>query len=108
MQGLSVDQATKEKIADKVEEFRSENMFKAVLRIRSFWVTRIRIRENTGSGSFIFKKTPEILIFSFYKIVWNTVSSKYLLSLILSVIRCLDLVRKAIKNIYFAKHQKHI
>ena len=71
MQGLSVDQATKEKIADKVEEFRPENMFKAVLRIRirSFWVTRIRIRENTGSGSFIYKKTPEILIFLLYKIV---------------------------------------
>ena len=25
-----------------------------------FWVTWIRIRENTGSGSFIHKKTPVI------------------------------------------------
>ena len=30
---------------------------------------RIQIWENTGSGSFIHKKTPVILIFSLYKIV---------------------------------------
>ena len=40
-------------------------------RIRSFWVTRIRILENTRSrsGSFIHKKTPVIQIFSLNKIV---------------------------------------
>ena len=30
---------------------------------------KYRIRENTGSGSFIHKKTPGILIFSLHKIV---------------------------------------
>ena len=38
-------------------------------RIRSFGVLRIRIRENTGSRSFIHKKTPVIQIFSVSKIV---------------------------------------
>ena len=44
----------------------------------SFWVTRIRIREKTGSesGSSIHKSTSVILIFSLYKIDLNTVSSK--------------------------------
>ena len=36
-------------------------------RIRSFWVTRIR--ENTGSGFFIYKKSPVIQIFQLNKIV---------------------------------------
>ena len=46
-------------------------LLKAVLRIRiqSYWVTRFRIREKTGSGSFIHKKTPIIIIFLLCKIV---------------------------------------
>ena len=45
-------------------------------RIRVFWVTRIRIRENTGSKSFNHKKTPGILIFSLHQIVLNIVALK--------------------------------
>ena len=39
-------------------QFRQNLQFRPMLRIRSLWVTWIRIRENTGSGSFIHKKKP--------------------------------------------------
>ena len=63
-------------------------------RIRSFWVTRIQIQENTRSVSFIHKKAPEILISSLYKIqfIYLQFRQKKFLPLILSVIRCLELV----------------
>ena len=39
------------------------------IRFQSFWVTRIRIRKNAGSGPFIHKRALVILIISLYKIV---------------------------------------
>ena len=72
-----------------------------VLRIRSFLVTRIRIWENTGSGSFIHKKTPCYSNFLVIKLSKIHFRPNNLLSLILSVIGCLDLVRKCHKKYLF-------
>ena len=74
---------------------------KAVLRIRirAFWVTWIRIlypQKDPCNSNFLLIKLSKI----------QFLPNKFL-SLILSVIGCLDLLRKC-QNIYFAKHQKHI
>ena len=57
---------------------------------------RFRIRENTGSrsGFFFLKKTPVIQIFSLYTLSKIKFRQINFLSLILSVIRCLDLGKK--------------
>ena len=82
-------------------------------RIRSFLVTRIRIRENTGSGSGSFhKKTPcysNFLVIKLPKIqfrpknffIFDFKWHSNFLSLISSVIWCLDLVRKCHKKYLF-------
>ena len=57
-----------------------------------FGVNRIRIRENTGSGSFIYKNTPVIYISRYIKLSKIQFCQNNFLSWILSVIRCLDLV----------------
>ena len=61
--------------------------------------------QGCGSGSFLHKKTPVIL--NFGKLSKIQFSKNIFLSLILSVIRCLDLVIKCQKQFfYFATHKK--
>ena len=54
---------------------------------RLFLVTRIRIRENTGSGSFIHKKDPVFQISRYIKLPKIQFRQNNFLSMILSVIR---------------------
>ena len=77
-------------------------------RIRSFCVTRIRIRMRFLNPQ---KKAPVIRFFSLYNI-FNTVLSKQFVIFnfnFLSVIRCLHLVRKChTKFIFLLNIKKHI
>ena len=74
-------------------------------RIRSFWVTIIRIRERNRIQILY----PQKYHCNSYKSVYNTLVKIIFNSLILSVIRCLNLVRKCHETIiYLAQHQIHI
>ena len=76
-----------------------------VLRIRSFWVTRIRENTGSGSGSFIHKKTPCNLIFL---VKYHCLKYSFVQLIFIFDFKCHKMIRFAIKNIYFAKHLKHI
>ena len=60
---------------------------------------------NTGSRSFIHKKTPVILTFSLYKFLKYCFVKIIFFTLILSVIRCLDLVWKCYNNYLFTSSE---
>ena len=85
--------------------------FRPVLRIRgskSFWVTRILIliREKPGSGSSIHKNTP--VISRYIKLSKIQFRQNNFLSLIFSIIVCLDLVRKSHKKLLILLNIKYI
>ena len=65
--------------------------------------------EKTGPGSLVLKQTPVNLFVSVYIILSKIqFRQNYLLSVILSVIRCLNLVRKWQENIVWSKLKRHI